>query len=269
MFKIKTHLRHVAFGGLALGLSAFVTSALAHSPYLKPTRFSLETARKSVLVEASFAEGDLHPDVAMTSDRFMVVTPKGEVRPITPVVVLKEAAFLDVPLDQTGTYLISSGLRTGRRAKAALLGEKIRFLEDETALKPGERLIEVQSLTRADLFVSRGAPKGLEHVGEGVEIHPITAPYDAYAGEVITLMVREAGQPVPGAQVSVYPDGQDYRRKKRKELNLTSNAQGQVSFAPPEAGLYLIQTRIRRPSSERADLWLSYTATLTLEVLPK
>ena len=42
-------------------------------------------------VEASFAEGDLRPDVAMKSDTFQVIQPDGKKLPLVPAAVLKDA----------------------------------------------------------------------------------------------------------------------------------------------------------------------------------
>ena len=49
--------------GLWLTLLLCGAGAQAHSPYLKPNTFHAEEQRKHVTVEASFAEGDLRPDV--------------------------------------------------------------------------------------------------------------------------------------------------------------------------------------------------------------
>ena len=255
---------------LAIAISdLFAAPALAHSPYLKPNTFTPDSKRSHVTVEAAFAEGDLRPDVAMKSDAFHAVAPDGQVVPLTPVASLKDATFLEVPLTADGTWLITSGVRQGRLAKAALKDGQIRFLEGGAALHPGETAVDVRSVTRADVYVSRSAPAQRDITKEaGVEIHPVTAPYDAYVGEPFKLAVREGGKGLAAAEVSIVADGETYNGKSAP-IELKTDASGQASFTPPKAGLYLIQTRLRRASPDTPGLWLSNTATLTLEVLPQ
>ncbi|WP_416757628.1 DUF4198 domain-containing protein [Roseateles sp. So40a] len=244
--------------------------AQAHSPYLKPNTFNAEEQRKHVTVEASFAEGDLRPDVAMKSDTFQVVQPDGRKLPLVPAAVLKDASYLEVPLGAgNGTYLVSSGVRKGRLAKGLLRDGQVHFAERAEDTKPGDQPIEVQSITRADVYVSRGRPSKVDYDTEGVEIYPVTQPYDLYAGDTVTVRVRENRKPLDGQTLTVIADGQNYVSKKQPEVDFRTNAAGEVSFKPATAGLYLLQVRVRRASPDNPALWLSHTATLTLEVQPQ
>ncbi|MFG6413555.1 DUF4198 domain-containing protein [Roseateles sp. DC23W] len=258
---------------LCLWLAPLLLSAgaHAHSPYLKPNAFTTAEQRKHVTVEASFAEGDLRPDVAMKSDAFHLIGPDGKKLPLTPAAVLRDASYLEVPLAAgAGTYLVSSGVRKGRLAKAVLRGGKVHFAERKDDVLPGDQPIEVQSLTRADVYVTHGKPSALPDLDtEGVEIHPVTKPYDLYAGETVTVRVRERRQPLAGETVTVIADGQNYARDKQAEQDFSTNAAGEVIFSPKSAGLYLLQVRVRRVSPDNPALWLSNTATLTLEVQPQ
>lgn len=256
--------------GLLLTPLLLCAGAQAHSPYLKPNTFSAEEQRKHVTVEASFAEGDLRPDVAMKSDGFVVIAPDGKRTPLTPAAVLKDATFLEVPLGAgTGTYLVSSGVRKGRLAKGFLRQGKVVFAERPDDKQPGDTPIEVQSVTRADVYVSRGRPTPVDFEMEGVSIQPVKQPYDLYAGETVTVRVRENRQPLAGETLTVIADGQNYVSQKQAEQDFPTNAAGEVSFKPKTAGLYLLQVRVRRPSPDNPALWLSHTATLTIEVQPQ
>lgn len=244
-------------------------AAQAHSPYLKPNTFSAEPERKHVTVEASFAEGGLRPDVAMKSESFHLIGPDGRRQPLTPAAVLKDASYLEVPLLAEGTYLVSSGVRKGRVAKAVLRQGQVHFTEGRDETQPGDLPIEVQSLTRADVYLSRGRPSAVDYSTEGLEIYPVTPPQDIYAGETVTVRVRENRQPLAGQTLTVIPDGQQYAVHKLAEQHYSSDAAGQVRFTPATAGLYLLQVRVRQPAPGNPSLWLSHTATLTLEVLPQ
>ncbi|WP_343628473.1 DUF4198 domain-containing protein [Roseateles sp.] len=256
--------------GLWLSPLLLCAGAQAHSPYLKPNTFSADAQRRHVTVEASFAEGDLRPDVAMKSDGFFVLGPDGKKTPLTPAAVLKDASYLEVPLGAgDGSYLVSSGLRTGRLAKGFLRQGKIVFAERPDDAQPGDQPIEVRSLTRADVYVTRGKPTPVDVQTEGVEIHPVTQPYDLYAGETVTVRVRENRQPLAGETLTVIADGQNYVSHKQAEQDFQTNAAGEVSFKPKTAGLYLLQVRVRRAAPDNPALWLSNTATLTIEVQPQ
>jgi len=252
-----------------LTLPFLATSALAHSPYLKPNTFAPDPQLDHVTVEASFAEGGLRPEIAMKADGWAVFGPDGVKVALTPAASLKDATFLEVPLTANGTYRVTSGERTGRVAKAGLKDGQLRFIEGNEGARDGETLVDVQSVTRADVYVSRGAPTAIGGAEVGVEVHPVTAPNDAYAGEAVKVSVLDSGKPVAGALVTVLRDGQIYEAQKTPELELTSDASGVVSFTPAAPGLYLIQTRVRYASATNPALWISHTATLTLEVLPQ
>lgn len=256
--------------GLWLTLLLCGAAAQAHSPYLKPNTFNAEEQRKHVTVEASFAEGDLRPDVAMKSDAFHLIGPDGKKLPLAPAAQLKDASYLEVPLAAgNGTYLISSGVRKGRLAKAVLRQGKVQFIERKDDVQAGDTPIEVQSISRADVYVSRGRPNAVDYDTEGVEIYPVSKPYDLYAGETVTVRVRENRKPLAGETLTLITDGQHYAKQKQAEVDFKTNAAGEVSFKPKDAGLYLLQVRVRRASPDNPALWLSTTATLTLEVLPQ
>jgi len=244
--------------------------ALAHSPYLKPNTFTPEARRDHVTVEASFAEGDLRPDIAMKSDAFSVTGPDGKTTPLTPAASLKDLTALEVATPANGTYRISSGVRIGRVAKAVVKDGQLSFVEPGTAPKAGETTVDVQSITRADVYVSKAkpTPEAVAVPLEGVAIQPVTGPNDAYAGEAFKIRVTQDGKPLKGEAVTIITDGQNYQTAKTPDLELKSNEAGEVSFTPKTPGIYLIQTRVRRAATDKPNLWLSSTATLTLEVLP-
>lgn len=244
--------------------------ALAHSPYLKPNMFTPDARRDHITVEASFAEGSLNPDVGMKADKWHAVAPDGSTVALTPAASLKDATYLEVPLAQTGTYRISSGERTGRVAKAALQGTNIRFLEGpEEKPWPSEKLIEVQSVTRADVYVVHGKPSALPAPAADFGIYPVSDPSDAYTGEVIRVRVLRDGKPVKGARIIVEDAQERYLAKKVAPAEVVTDAEGEARITAGAPGLYLLLTRDRNPSAGSPDLWISNTASLTLEVLPQ
>lgn len=262
-------MKRILISALALSFATGPVAgpALAHSPYMKPNVFAADT-RNHVVVEASFAEGDFRPEVAIKADGWNVTQPDGSVVALTPAATLKAATYLEVPVSAKGSYRISSGERVGRVAKAAEKGGELRFLEGaHTELHDGETLVEVQSLTRSDVFVAKGEPTPIAPVGSGVEFQPLTSANSLYVGEPVRMVVLRDGKPVAGAQVTLMQDGAVYTEAGLPDIELVSNDKGEVSFTPDRAGLYLIQTRIRWATAPAK--WNSFTATTTFEVLPQ
>lgn len=243
--------------------------AQAHSPYLKPNAFQPDAKRDHVTVEASFSEDDLRPDISMTADHWHATGPDGKTVVLAPAASLKDATYLEVPIASDGTWRISTGERTGRVAKAALQGTSLRFLEPGETPWPSEKVVDVQSVTRADVFVTRGKATATPAPENDLEIWPASAPNGAYTKEPVRVRLLDNGKPVKGEHVTIHGDNKLYQDKTPAPLDLVSDADGQVSFTPAQAGLYLIQARVRAPSATNPDLWISRTATLTLEVLPE
>src|SRR5690349_10614639 len=132
----------VALSGVLAG------AAQAHSPYLLPSAFDV-TDRKLVTVQGSFTESFFSPEVAMKSDAWAVVGPDGARMSLTAT-NLRELALVEVATEQSGTYRITTGQRTGRTAKAVLVKGQWEFLEDPAKAPAGTTPVDMQSLTLAD-----------------------------------------------------------------------------------------------------------------------
>ncbi len=248
-----------------------VSTAQAHSPYLKPNTFNPEGARQTVTVEAAFAEHDLWPDVAMKSDHFSVTGPDGVTRPLSVAAGTRDVSLLSVPIPGPGTYRISSGLRKGRTAKGYIKDNDVVFAQPDR-VPPGVSLVDVTSLTRADVYVTKGKPDtaALKAAGDGAEILPLSPPWDAVRGEPVRVQVLLHGQPVANARIEAMVSGQAYRDQPVPPVILITNAAGEAVLTPAHTGVWLLQTRLRRPldAADSASAWNSFTATLTLDVLP-
>lgn len=245
------------------------TPVLAHSPYLKPNMFQPDPKRDHVTVEASFSEDDLRPDIGMAADKWHATAPDGSAVALTPAASLKDATYLEVPLTADGTWRISTGERMGRVAKAAVQGNNVRFLGPDDKPWPSETVVDVQSVTRADVFITRGKPSAVPAPENDLEIWPVSHPNDAYAGDPVRVRLLDSGKPVAGEHITIHGDEKIYQENVPAPLDLVSDANGEISFTPDHAGLYLLQARVRAPSQDNPAVWISRTATLTLEVLPQ
>lgn len=238
--------------------------ATADSPYLNPNVHDA-TNRDHVTVEASFTEDIFQARVVMRSDFFHVIGPNGTT-PITDVTYLRDLAIFEVATPLDGTYRISSGPRQGRTAKMyrATDGSWKMVGEEDSNPPEGTPLVDVQSITTAEVYVTRGVPSdgALEPRGQGLELFPLIHPADITAGEDATFQLLFEGRPLTGVEVTVFREAGQYDGKKI-EATLTTDAQGRFTVRAGDAGAYLTQVRYRTESpAGAATPWRSYTHTL-------
>jgi uncharacterized GH25 family protein len=259
---------------LAATLLAGVTlagAANAHSPYLLPSAFDV-TDRKLVTVQGSFTESFFSPEVVMKSDAWAVVGPDGVRRPLTAT-NLRELALVEAPTEAAGTYRITSGQRTGRTAKAVLVKGEWEFLEDPTKAPAGTTPVDMQSLTLADVYVTRGAPNAaaLAPIGKGLEFVAVTHPSSIFTGQDARFVVLFDGKPVKGQAVTLHAGDDRYAETKAPPVNLVSDDQGRFTVKVERSGVYQIQARYRvAPQNTGAPqdaTGHSYTYALTFESL--
>lgn len=240
-------------------------AALAHSPYLRPNVFDA-TGRDHVTVEASFTEDVFAAEIAMRSDFFHVVGPNGD-RPITAVTYLRDLAVFEAATPVDGTYRLSSGPRQGRTAQMyqAADGSWKMVGEEDGPAPAGATLVDAQSITVADVYVTRGAPDeaALQPTGVGLELMPITHPTDIIAGEDASFQLLMDGRPVAGVPVTVFREAGRYDGRK-VEADLVTGADGRFTVRVADAGAYmtLIRHRVAAPAGAPTP-FRSYSHTLT------
>lgn len=247
-----------------LGLAG---TAAAHTGYLKPNLFNTPQ-RDHVTVEGSFAEEMFVPDVVMKADDYHVVTPSGAKVKLSTVIYLRDLALFEVDLPENGTYRISTGQREGAKRKMALVNGKWEPLrEREGAAPAGIRVAEAQSVTRSDVYVSKGpaSDKVLAPVGTGLEILPLAHPNRLDKGGTLPVRLLFDGKPLAGVSVSLQgsdlPDEED-----AKAVAITTDADGKASFALPRDGAFVLLARHRVEAVEGPVAVRSHSATLTFAV---
>lgn len=249
-------------GLLALGAPG---AALAHMPYLLPNMFDAGN-RDHVTVQGGFAEDAFVPEVVMKSDAFNVRGPGG-VTLITPT-YLKDLTVFEAALPAKGTYRISSGERFGRKGKMYKTTNGQWTMGGEGGAPPaGVTLVDVQSMTLADVYVTRGAPSNevLAPIGKGLELKPVTHPSEIYAKAPAKFVLLFEGKPVAGATVEVFRAAGLYDGKKLAAESKTG-LDGAFAVTPPDAGTYLALIRHRTEAPAGAEIpYRSYSYTLTFE----
>lgn len=240
-------------------------AALAHSPYLRPNVFDA-TGRDHVTVEASFTEDVFAAEVAMRSDYFHVVGPNGDT-PVGAVTYLRDMAVFEAAVPVDGTYRLSSGPRQGRTAQMyqAADGSWKMVGEEDGPPPAGAALVDVQSITVADVYVTRGAPDqaALQPTGRGLELKPLTHPSDIVAGEDAIFQLLMDGEVLAGVPVTVFREaGRWDGRKVEAELTTGPDGRFTVRVAEPGAYMTLIRHRVAAPAGSPTP-YRSHTHTLT------
>jgi uncharacterized GH25 family protein len=253
-------------GALLLSLAASLVpgGAQAHSPYLLPTVFDVSD-RKFVTVEGSFTESFFTPEVVMKSDAYAVIGPDGVRVPLTPT-YLREVALVEASVEKPGTYRITTGQRAGRTAKAALVKGEWEFFEGDKA--PADA-IDMQSLTMADVYITRGAPTdaALAPIGKGLEFKAVTHPSKITTGQDAVFEVLFDGKPLAGQPITLSAADDRYADAKAAPKTVTSDAKGRFAVKVDRSGVYQIQSRHRVAPATAGQPGQSFTYALTFESL--
>jgi uncharacterized GH25 family protein len=256
-------MKSLSIAAAAVAIAA-AAPAQAHMPYLLPNLFDV-TKRDHVTVQAAFTETPFIADVAMRSADFRAEGPGGA-QPAVQVVYLKDVAMFEAALPSDGTYRVSSGERLGRKGKMHRGADGAWRMVGEGDDPPtGAQLVEVQSVTVAEAYVTRGAPSRevLKPREEGLELRPITHPSEVFAAAPARFQLLFGGRPLADCEVKLYRaagffDGRSIAAETR------SAADGAVTLTPPDAGTYLVLIRHRTEAPAGSETpYRSYTYTLT------
>ncbi|KMT63968.1 DUF4198 domain-containing protein [Catenovulum maritimum] len=118
-------------------------------------------------------------------------------------------------------------------------------------------------------FVSRNALTKPHRLNKGLELIASNHPNDLFAGESAQFEIYFSGKPLnEEIEVQVVKGNTRYRNERNQQtFNLKNSHKFTVNFA--EAGMYLIEAELKRPSTETGielDRWALFT---TLEVSPE
>jgi len=260
-------MRRPILSAVLLAGATLAGAAQAHSPYLLPSTFDV-TDRKLVTVQGSFTESFFSPEVVMKSDAWAVIGPDGARRPLTAV-NLRELALVEVPTEAAGTYRVTTGQRVGRTAKAVLVKGEWTFLEDPAKAPAGTTPVDMQSLTLAEVYVTRGAlnAAALAPIGKGLEFVAVTHPSSIFTGQAAQFVVLFDGQPVKGQAITLHAGDDRYAETKAPPVSLVSDDQGRFTVKVERSGVYQLQARHRVAPTPTDPVGHSYTYALTFESL--
>ncbi|WP_332853796.1 DUF4198 domain-containing protein [Duganella sp. S19_KUP01_CR8] len=231
------------------GLSVVSLNAQAHKPWLLPSSTVVEGKEAWLTVDAAISEGLFDIDhQPLKLDGIVITGPDGGKLAMENVNNGKLRNTFDLKLPKPGTYkiaLVSQGVTGSYKNKE---GEMKRFRGSEETLAkevPADatdvKLTRMQS--RLETFVSTGTPDlaVFKPTGVGLELVPVTHPNDMRAGEKATWRFLLDGKPAANQGFSLIPGGVRYRGTLG-ELRKNTDANGEVTFELPAAGMYLVSS---------------------------
>jgi uncharacterized GH25 family protein len=258
-------LNHIRTAAILLVLAG-ASAAQAHMPYVLPTLFDVGKG-DHITVQSAFAEDAFVPEVAMRDAPFHLIGPDGTTVPAGPVTHLRDLSIFEANTPGDGTYRVTTGQPAGRLGKMFRVGDRWEIRGEGGEPPAGAALVDVQSMTLADAYVTRGQPTqaALKPIGKALEIQAITHPNAIAAGSEASFVLLFDGKPLAGEEITVFRSAGTYDGRKIL-AQLKSDAAGRFAVKPEDAGTYLILVRHRGTAPAGSETpYRSYTYTLTFD----
>jgi len=249
---MKNRLRQIIPGlAAAIAILGFSVPADAHRAWMLPSATVLSGNESWVTVDAAVSNDLFYFEhFPMRLDGIVAFAPDGSAVKLENASTGRYRSTFDVHLTQQGTYKIAN-VNDGLFASYKVDGKPKRFRGDAAALAkevPANaqelKVSEVQS--RNEVFVTLGNPTDtvLKPSGKGLELAPVTHPDDMVVGEPATLGFLLDGKPAANVKVTIVPGGIRYRNQLN-QMDLTTDAKGQISVNWPTPGMYWLEAQVR------------------------
>lgn len=245
-------------------LALTAAPAAAYTSYLKPASYWPEG--DEVSIEGSFASQFFTPQIAVPAE-IAGLNPDGSPIIFESVAVQGASTAIEADLPTAGTYRISTGEQFGNVTTLVGVDGQWRPLGEGEQVPPGAQTTTLQTVTRADVYVTRGAVSRevLDQPRGRLAIRPITHPNQVLAAQGFQVEVLFDGAPMANTAVTLYGAGDPDTDQDRY---VVTDAAGRATFTFEAPGQYVIAARHRAnmPAGGAAQIG-SYTTTLTFEAL--
>jgi len=273
-----------------LALSAVSLSAQAHTPYLLPNIFHASNRKPVISVDVSLTDNFFIPDVAYGDHPFSVKTPAGALISIPKNDVLQLATRTVVEhklavaegTDPAGIYRVIAGPRVGTPSRSWEINGEVKRVRDPNEKMPAGAKLQShsQSISTLEAYVTVGAARvaegqpprpapdtqALKASGRGLEIVPVNAPDQLFAGGRFDFRVQFDGKLLPGHKVDVVYSNMDFSGKSQR-ISLNSDRQGKVSVPLSQPGVYMATVRFNEDAPVSASKPnRNYSHALTFQV---
>jgi uncharacterized GH25 family protein len=241
-------------------------AAVAHQGWIEPSKTVLAVGQWVTFDAGVSTDPFIKDHAPMRLDNLTITAPDGSVVQPENASTGKVRSVFDLQLNQAGTYKIAvinantmaSWDDNGQTKRWPPRGQPFtaEAFAKEVPAKAKDLKVS-QMLGRLETYVTAGKPSdgALKPTGKGLELVPVTAFNDLYAGEAATFQLLIDGKPAKGIDVEVTADRTQYR-DNLNELELKSDDKGQVSVQWPTPGIYLLKASVsdskgEKPAKER------------------
>ncbi|WP_375749568.1 DUF4198 domain-containing protein [Vibrio sp. HN007] len=234
----------VVFGAVAS------MSTQAHPRWILPSHFTVSKQGGDWLTfDVTASNGTFVFDKPASAEATYVLLPDGVKKRPDAVFKGKRRSVLDYYFEQEGTHKVAfvSGPDYYTSYKAGesdeLMWVKASKAERSSVLPKQAKDVETKLFSnRVETYITLGKPteKAFTIEGKFLELKPVTHPSDIVEGEPVTFQFFYEGEPQQGVKAEITRDGTLYRNQPN-EINVISDAKGEVTFTPQQAGRYLMK----------------------------
>ncbi|WP_431469672.1 DUF4198 domain-containing protein [Sphingosinithalassobacter sp. LHW66-3] len=227
-------------------VAAFAVPAAveAHRIWMLPSSTVLSGDEAWVTIDAAVSNELFYFNHQPLRGDFTATAPDGTAMEIHNLNTGRFRSTFDVHLTQQGTHRVGL-VREGAIGSYMLNGERQRLprgfqMSQMASLPAGATDVQVvENHSRTEAYLTLGAPTAtlFQPTGKGIELVPVTHPNDLYADEPGVFRFLLDGQPAANLEVTIVPGGSRYRDEVG-EMHLTTDAQGEVTIAWPQPGMY-------------------------------
>lgn len=246
---------------LTVSLAFVSIASLAHSPFIAPQSYVVDGGTTTVL--GGYAEAAFASEFAISGFSITVTTPQGVVQQLEPQ-ASKYLTIADVETQDEGSYKVVA-TKDSTIEYAQIKGQWYRIMQAHTDKLPpltersfaqpsevaaNAKKISTTNHTQLVSYFSKGQVSDgvLKTTGQGFEVAFSTHPNQLKAGQVLQLSLTANGQPLPNYEVKALKQIQTVADKE-VEINVKSNAHGQIELILPTAGQYLLE--VKSPTADK------------------
>lgn len=248
----------------AMLFAAAAGPAAAYTAFILPENFNPNDGQ--VAAEAAYANTFFDPAVGLPAD-IKLIYPDGFETGFSRVAVSGATTELSGDLPQWGTYRVTTGELRGAIATLVAQDGAWRPLAQGEAAPEDAETTTIQTVTLADVYMSRGAPtRGVVDTAIGaLALVPVTHPNEVLVSQGLQVELRFDGQPFPNMPIVLYEAGDP---DTDQSTFFVTDAQGRATITLPAPGNYVIAARHRADAPDNAGVDVrSYVTTLTFSAI--
>jgi uncharacterized GH25 family protein len=240
---------------------AISTQAFAHSRWVLPTHFNLSAENGEwIMLDITASNETFNVDKAMGADLIKIMMPDGKTSRPSSTYKGHRKSVADYFLKESGTYKITNNSNAAYMTTYEIDGDRKRLWANKEELsgklpKDAKAIQTTYRYSRVESYITMNAPSNnFKTDGKSLELVPVTHPSDIAENEKVTFAFLFNGKVQKNVSVEITADGVRYRNNPNT-LKLLSNAKGEITFTPKNAGRYLLvaEHEENTPKSALAD----------------